>query len=361
MRPARDAYREAGVDIEAGDEVVDRISPHVRRTFRPGVLGDIGGFGGMFAVPAGFREPVLVSGTDGVGTKLLLAQACGRHDGIGIDLVAMCANDVAVCGAEPLFFLDYFATGRLDPAVAERVIAGIAEGCRQAGCALIGGETAEMPGMYGPGHYDLAGFCVGVVERSEIIDGRRVQAGDVLVGIASSGVHSNGYSLVRRLVEGLDLQADHGLPAPLADLLLEPTILYVKDILDWKKRYDIKGIIHITGGGFYGNIPRMIPAGLGAEVLRGSWPVPPLFGWLQARGGLTEEEMYRTFNNGIGLVLILSPGEAARLLGELSHDTSDVKDEVSALKPLRAWKIGQIVPDPENSVRMIDPPVGAGA
>ncbi len=347
VKPERDAYREAGVDIEAGDEVVDRISPHVRSTFRPGVLGDIGGFGGMFAVPPGFREPVLVSGTDGVGTKLLLAQARGAHDGIGIDLVAMCANDVAVCGAEPLFFLDYFATGKLEPAVAERVIAGIAEGCRQAGCALVGGETAEMPGMYGPGHYDLAGFCVGVVEKAAVIDGSRVRAGDALVGIASSGVHSNGYSLVRRLVEGLDLDDHHGLPEPLGEALLRPTKIYVKDILAWKDRYGLRGVVHITGGGFYGNIPRMIPAGLGAAVERGSWPVPPVFGLLQARGGLNEEEMFRTFNNGIGLVLMLAPDQAAALLADLAAEAA------ATGAPIRAWRIGEIVPDASNSVTMI--------
>lgn len=305
-----DAYKEAGVDIEAGDAVVDRITPHVRSTYRAGVMGDIGGFGGLFRMPQNYREPVLVSGTDGVGTKLLLAQALGKHTTIGIDLVAMCANDVAVCGAEPLFFLDYFATGKLSPPEAEAVIAGIAAGCREAGCALIGGETAEMPGMYAPGHYDLAGFCVGVVERDRIIDGARVAPGDVLVGLPASGVHSNGFSLVRKLIAGLDLAETHGLGAPLGDVLLAPTKLYVKTLLSLRENYDIRGAVHITGGGFYGNIPRMLPEGLGAVVDLGSWPVPPVFELLQRLGSLSETEMFQTFNNGIGLVLIVPEAEA---------------------------------------------------
>lgn len=329
----KDAYRDAGVDIEAGDEVVDRITRHVRSTYRPGVIGDIGGFGGMFRMPQGYRDPILVSGTDGVGTKLLLAQRLGYHDGIGIDLVAMCANDVVVCGAEPLFFLDYFATGKLNPSEAERVVAGIAEGCRQAGCALIGGETAEMPGMYAPGHYDLAGFCVGVVERDQILDGSRVQAGDRLVGIASSGLHSNGYSLVRQLLDPLPMERDDwGLGRPLGQLLLEPTRIYVKMILELRQRYDLRGAVHITGGGFTGNIPRMLPEGLGAVIRRGSWTVPPIFSLLQRRGDLGEAEMFRIFNNGIGMVLIVPASQAEALAAEVG------------------WLIGDVVPDTEHGV-----------
>jgi phosphoribosylformylglycinamidine cyclo-ligase len=329
----KDAYRDAGVDIEAGDEVVDRITRHVRSTYRPGVVGDIGGFGGMFRMPQGYREPILVSGTDGVGTKLLLAQRLGRHDHIGIDLVAMCVNDVVVCGAEPLFFLDYFATGKLNPQEAERVVAGIADGCRQAGCALIGGETAEMPGMYAPGHYDLAGFCVGVVERDQIIDGRDVKAGDKLVGMAASGIHSNGFSLVRRLLDPLPMDRDDwGLGRPLGEVLLEPTRIYVKELLALRSHYTLRGAVHITGGGFTGNIPRMLPAGLGARIQRGSWPVPPIFRLLQERGELGEAEMFRTFNNGIGMVLIVPAEEAEALAAEVG------------------WIIGEVIPDPQQEV-----------
>lgn len=315
--PSRDAYREAGVDIEAGDEVVERIKRHVRSTRRPGVLGDIGGFGGLFSLMGRFRDPILVSGTDGVGTKLLLAHATGRHDTIGIDLVAMCANDVAVVGAEPLFFLDYFATGKLDPEEAERVVAGIAEGCRQAGCALIGGETAEMPGMYAPGHYDLAGFCVGAVESDRILDPTSVRPGDALVGLASSGPHSNGYSLLRKLIAGLPLDTDPGgLGAPLADVVMAPTRIYVRQLLDLHGRGLLHGAAHITGGGFTGNIPRMFPQGLGAIVDAGSWPVLPIFDLLRGRGELTDAEMYRTFNNGIGMVLTVRSDHAADIAAE---------------------------------------------
>lgn len=306
-----DPYRDAGVDIEAGDEVVDRIGRHVRSTFRPGVVGDIGGFGGLFSLGARFRDPLLVSGTDGVGTKLLLAQRLGRHDTIGIDLVAMCANDVAVCGAEPLFFLDYFATGKLDPAEAEAVVAGICEGCRQAGCALIGGETAEMPGMYAPRHYDLAGFCVGAVERSELLDGSRIRPGDRLIGVPSTGVHSNGFSLVRRLCDPLPMDADPGgLGAPLGEVLLRPTRIYAKELLAWRSPLDLLGAVHVTGGGFTGNVPRVLPAGLGAVMDAGSWPVLPIFDLLRRLGGLDDPTMYRTFNNGLGMVLVVRPERA---------------------------------------------------
>ncbi|MFN7142876.1 MAG: phosphoribosylformylglycinamidine cyclo-ligase [Myxococcota bacterium] len=307
----KDAYKDAGVDIEAGDEVVDRITRHVRSTYRPGVIGDIGGFGGLFSLMGRYRDPVLVSGTDGVGTKLLLAQRLGKHDTIGVDLVAMCVNDVVVCGAEPLFFLDYFATGKLNPAETEQVVAGIAEGCRQAGCALIGGETAEMPGMYSPGHYDLAGFCVGAVERDAILDGSNIRPGDALVGLPSSGVHSNGYSLVRHLLDALPMDRDDwNLGAPLGEVLLRPTRIYVKQLLDLRTRYELLGMAHITGGGFTGNVPRVLPKGLGARIDKGSWPVPPIFDLLRARGNLGDAEMYRTFNNGIGMVVVVRPDVA---------------------------------------------------
>ncbi len=302
-----DAYRDSGVDIDAGDELVERIKPHARRTMRPEVMGGIGAFGGLFRLGDRFRDPVLVSGTDGVGTKLLVAQRLGRHSTIGIDLVAMCVNDIAVMGAEPLFFLDYYATGKLDVAAAEQVVAGIARACEQSGCALLGGETAEMPGMYGPGHYDLAGFAVGVVERSRILDGSQVQAGDALVGIPSSGLHSNGYSLVRRLLVdggGFDLATDPGgLGRPLADELLEPTRLYPRLLLGAREAWDLHGAAHITGGGLPGNVPRLLPDGLKAVLWRGSWPVPPVFALLQRVGGLSEPEMLRTFNCGLGVVL----------------------------------------------------------
>lgn len=330
--PPRDAYREAGVDIEAGDEVVDRIKKHVRSTRRPGVLGDIGGFGGLFSLMGRYRDPVLVSGTDGVGTKLLLAQKLGRHDTIGIDLVAMCVNDVAVVGAEPLFFLDYFATGKLDPAEAEQVVAGIAAGCRTAGCALIGGETAEMPGMYAPGHYDLAGFCVGAVERDQIVDMAAVRPGMKLVGLPSSGPHSNGYSLVRRLIEGLPLDADPGgLGQPLGDAVIAPTRIYVKELLGLHARGWLRGAAHITGGGFTGNVPRMLPEGLGAVMYAGSWPELPIFRLLRARGGLSDFEMYQTFNNGLGMVIVVAPEHAADVAAELGGHV-----------------VGEVVPDPES-------------
>lgn len=309
-----DAYRDAGVDIEAGDEVVDRIGKHVRSTYRDGVVGDIGGFGGMFQVPARYKEPLLVAGTDGVGTKLLLAQQLQNPHTIGIDLVAMCVNDVAVCGAEPLFFLDYFATGKLDPIEAEAVVAGICEGCRQAGCALIGGETAEMPGMYAPRHYDLAGFCVGVVERSQVMDGRKIVPGDVLVGLPSSGVHSNGYSLVRHLLGGLPMDRDDGrLGAPLGEVLLRPTKIYVRELLALRERFPLKGAVHITGGGFTGNVPRVLPKGVGAVMDKGSWPELPIFGLLRDVGHLSDDEMYRTFNCGLGMVLVVGADIAAEV------------------------------------------------
>jgi phosphoribosylformylglycinamidine cyclo-ligase len=308
----RDAYRDAGVDIDAGDALVERIKPWAARTKRPGVMGGIGAFGSLFALE-GYTDPVLVSGTDGVGTKLLLAHELGRHETIGIDLVAMCVNDIAVMGAEPLFFLDYYATGKLDVDVAEKVVAGIARGCEMSGCALVGGETAEMPGMYGEGHYDLAGFAVGVVERGRILDGSAVAPGDALVGVPSSGLHSNGYSLVRKLVAGLDRQAEHGLGRPLADVLMEPTRLYPRLLLGVRQAWTLKGATHITGGGLPGNVPRMLPDACKAVLWRGSWPVPPIFALLQRLGALGEDELVRTFNCGLGLVLAVPKAEAEPL------------------------------------------------
>jgi phosphoribosylformylglycinamidine cyclo-ligase len=312
-------YRDAGVDIDAGDALVENIKPFAARTRREGVLAGIGGFGALFEVPKRYREPVLVSGTDGVGTKLKLAFTLGRHDTIGIDLVAMSVNDVLVQGAEPLFFLDYYATGRLEVAVATEVVKGIARGCELAGCALIGGETAEMPGMYAPGEYDLAGFCVGVVEKSKIIDGSTVSEGDVILGLASSGLHSNGYSLARRIVDHAapDLDADfHG--RPLADALLAPTRIYVKPVLGLLAALPVKALAHVTGGGLPGNVPRVLPPTLVAEIDGRSWQRAPLFDWLQSAGNVADDEMYRTFNCGIGMVLVVAEADAAAAIDLLA-------------------------------------------
>ncbi len=313
MGDRQDAYAAAGVDIEAADSLVERIKPHAASTRRPGVLGGIGGFGGLFSV-AGYDDPVLVSGTDGVGTKLLVAQRLGRHETIGIDLVAMCVNDIVVTGAEPLFFLDYFATGKLAVDEAEAVVAGIAEGCRQAGCALLGGETAEMPGMYSPGHYDLAGFAVGAVERADILDGSRVAPGHRLIGLPSNGLHSNGYSLVRKLlvdVEGADLDADPGgLGRSLGDELMRPTRIYAKELLALRREIGFDAAAHITGGGLPGNIPRVLPAGVGAVIEHGSWPIPPIFKLLERAGELAWDDLARTFNMGLGMVLAVAPEQA---------------------------------------------------
>ena len=289
-KPSSNSYRDAGVDIDAGDRLVDNIRPLAKRTLREGVLAGIGGFGALFEVPKRYREPVLVSGTDGVGTKLKLAFQLDRHDTIGIDLVAMSVNDILVQGAEPLFFLDYFACGKLDVGTATAVVGGIAKGCELAGCALIGGETAEMPGMYPPGEYDLAGFAVGVVEKSDIIDGRAIAAGDAVLGLASSGVHSNGYSLVRRVVEraGTDLSSDFG-GRTLGDALLEPTRIYVKSLLAAMKSVRLKALAHITGGGLVENVPRVLSQELTAELDGGAWPRPPIFRWLQAHGNVADE------------------------------------------------------------------------
>jgi phosphoribosylformylglycinamidine cyclo-ligase len=312
------SYRDAGVDIDAGDALVERIKPFAKRTMRPEVLAGIGGFGALVELPQRYKEPVLVSGTDGVGTKLKLAFALNRHDTVGIDLVAMSVNDVLVQGAEPLFFLDYFACGKLDVAVAADVIKGIAVGCEQAGCALIGGETAEMPGMYPDGEYDLAGFCVGVVEKSRVIDGRAIAPGDTVLGLASSGAHSNGYSLIRRILDRAqpDLAADfHG--RPLADALLAPTRIYVKPVLALLQEVPVKGLAHITGGGLVENVPRILPDGVRAVLSQRAWPLPPLFGWLQAQGKVADAEMHRVFNCGIGMVLVVAEGDAARAIERL--------------------------------------------
>jgi phosphoribosylformylglycinamidine cyclo-ligase len=332
------SYRDAGVDIDAGNELVERIKPAVRRTLRPEVLTGLGGFGALFRLdPDRWTEPLLVSGTDGVGTKLLLARMLGRHDTIGIDLVAMCVNDILTCGAEPLFFLDYFATGKLELDEAQAVIEGIANGCEQAGCALIGGETAEMPGMYGAGDYDLAGFTVGAVERSELLDGSRIRAGHRVLGLASSGPHSNGYSLIRKVVEvsGADLEqtltgAD-GAPVTLGEALLAPTRIYVKPVLELLRGGGIDGLAHITGGGLTENIVRVLPEGLGLEIDARAWPRPQVFDWLQQQGRIDETEMLRTFNCGVGMVMLAPEQQAAGLL------------QRAAELGLPGWDIGAVV------------------
>ena len=310
-------YRDAGVDIDAGNEVVERIKPLVKRSFRPEVMGGLGGFGALFDLSGKYREPVLVSGTDGVGTKLKLAQQLGRHDTIGIDLVGMCVNDVLVQGAEPLFFLDYFATGKLDVDTTVAVVGGIARGCELAGCALIGGETAEMPDMYPPGEYDLAGFTVGAVEKSQILDGAKVRAGDVLVGIASSGPHSNGYSLVRRIYDRAGRPGDLELGGvKLVDALMAPTALYVKPVLELLRGAHadaIHAMAHITGGGLTENIIRVVPDGLGLDIEASTIVLPPVFDWLQREGAVPREEMWRTFNCGIGFVLVAAADGVAAL------------------------------------------------
>ena len=330
-------YRDAGVDIDAGNEVVERIKPLVRRTLRPEVLGGVGLFGGLFDLSNRYREPVLVSGTDGVGTKLILAKQLDRHDSIGQDLVAMCVNDVLVQGAEPLFFLDYFATGKLDVQTTVDVVAGIAKGCEIAGCALIGGETAEMPDMYPPGEYDLAGFTVGAVEKSKLVDSSKVRAGDVLVGIASSGPHSNGYSLVRKILAraGNPLDLDLG-GVKLADALMEPTRIYVKPVLELLAKHDIHAMAHVTGGALVEKIIRVVPKQYGLEIDTSSWPLPAVFDWLQREGNVAREEMWRTFNCGIGYVLMLAPGDVAAVEADLAR------------LGLAHWRIGQVVPAGEG-------------
>jgi phosphoribosylformylglycinamidine cyclo-ligase len=313
-------YRDAGVDIDAGNALVEKIKPLVKRTMRPEVLAGVGGFGASVRVPLEkYREPVMVSGTDGVGTKLKLAQQLNRHSTIGIDLVAMCVNDVLVQGAEPIFFLDYFATGKLDVDIAAAVVAGIANGCAESGCALVGGETAEMPDMYPPGEYDLAGFCVGLVERSKMIDGSAVREGDVLIGIESSGPHSNGYSLIRKVLARAAADLDQPFGAgTLGDALMAPTRLYVKPILALLAALPVAAMAHITGGGLSENIVRVIPAGLGIRVDSATWPMPAVFDWLQRHGQIEPAEMWRTFNCGIGFVLVVAPTDADRAIASLN-------------------------------------------
>jgi phosphoribosylformylglycinamidine cyclo-ligase len=325
------SYRDAGVDIDAGDALVDRIKPFAKKTLRDGVLGGIGGFGALFEVPKKYREPVLVSGTDGVGTKLKLAFELNKHDTVGQDLVAMSVNDILVQGAEPLFFLDYFACGKLDVDTAARVVKGIAEGCELSGCALIGGETAEMPGMYPDGEYDLAGFAVGAVEKSAIIDGKSIEPGDVVLGLASSGIHSNGFSLVRKIIERAnpDLDADFD-GRSLADALMAPTRIYVKPVLALMAQIKVKGLAHITGGGLVENVPRILQDGLTAELDHRAWPLPPLFQWLQKEGGVADAEMHRVFNCGIGMVLVVSAADAKAAQGLLAGAGETV------------WQIGTI-------------------
>jgi phosphoribosylformylglycinamidine cyclo-ligase len=313
------SYRDAGVDIDAGDALVENIKPFAKRTLRPEVLGGIGGFGALFDISNKYREPVLVSGTDGVGTKLKLAFEMNQHDTVGIDLVAMSVNDILVQGAEPLFFLDYFACGKLDVATATDVVKGIARGCELAGCALIGGETAEMPGMYPAGEYDLAGFAVGAVEKSQIITGLSIQAGDTVLGLASSGAHSNGYSLIRKVLQitGADLSAPfHG--RTLGETVIEPTRIYVKSLLALMRELPVKGMAHITGGGLLENIPRVLPAELTAILDKTRWSMPPLFQWLQEVGNIAPQEMYRTFNCGIGMAVIVAAADAERAMQSLS-------------------------------------------
>ena len=342
-------YAQAGVSIEAGNALVRAIGPLARATRRPGADADLGGFGGIFDLKAaGFTDPLLVAANDGVGTKLKLAIESGRHEGVGVDLVAMCANDLIVQGAEPLFFLDYYASGKLDNAVAERVVASIAEGCKQAGCALIGGETAEMPGMYKDGDYDLAGFSVGAVERGQELTGTGVAAGDVVLGLGSSGVHSNGFSLVRKVAERAGVT--YGDPAPfqdgatLADALLTPTRIYVKSCLAAIRSGGVKALAHITGGGLLENIPRVLPQGLGVELEAGSWPMPPVFSWLKEAGGIASEEMMRTFNCGIGMVVIV----AADKVADLSNQFLETGEQT--------FLIGRVVEsDDDEPVRIIAP------
>lgn len=328
-------YREAGVDIEAGAELVERIKPHAARTRRPGVMAGLGGFGALFELPMDrYKQPVLVSGTDGVGTKLRLAQETGRHDSIGIDLVAMCVNDIVVQGAEPLFFLDYYATGHLDVDIAADVVTGIAEGCEQAGCALIGGETAEMPGMYQGEDYDVAGFAVGIAEKAALIDGSRVTAGDVVLGLEASGPHSNGYSLIRRVLEHSGAGLDAPLPGAdgvsLGEALMAPTRIYVRPLLELLQQFPVHAMAHITGGGLTENIPRVLPDTLGARIDPDSWARPPVFQWLQQAGDIADEEMLRTFNCGIGMVVILP------------EDRVEAASSQLARAGIRSWPIGLI-------------------
>ncbi|SNX27980.1 phosphoribosylformylglycinamidine cyclo-ligase [Polynucleobacter meluiroseus] len=336
------SYRDAGVDIDAGDDLVDRIKPLAKKTMREGVLAGIGGFGALFEVPKRFKEPVLVSGTDGVGTKLRLAFEWNRHDTIGQDLVAMSVNDILVQGAEPLFFLDYFACGKLSVDTAATVISGIARGCELAGCALIGGETAEMPGMYPPGEYDLAGFAVGAVEKSQIINGASIVPGDVVVAIGSSGAHSNGYSLVRKVIERAGAKPSDDLGGrPLGDVVMAPTEIYVKPILKLISQISVKGMAHITGGGLVDNVPRVLPENIQAVLHRDSWEMPELFRWLQMKGGVAYAEMIRVFNCGIGMVVIVAA------------DQAEATAQLLKAEGLSAWTVGEVVERPEGAPQTI--------
>ncbi len=338
------SYKDAGVDIDAGNALVERIKGAVKRTKRPEVMGGLGGFGALCQLPSGYKEPLLVAGTDGVGTKLRLAIDLKRHDTVGIDLVAMCVNDLIVQGAEPLFFLDYYATGKLNVDVAADVVGGIADGCVLSGCSLIGGETAEMPGMYEGDDYDMAGFCVGIVEKSKVIDGTKVKPGDQLIALGSSGPHSNGYSLIRKVIEvsGADLNAEfHG--KPLADHLMAPTQIYVKPVLELLKQIDVHALSHITGGGFWENIPRVLPASTKAVVNENTWQWPAVFDWLQENGNIERHEMYRTFNCGVGMVIVVAE--------------QDLESSLAILKQAgeNAWHIGEIqaASDSEEQVDII--------
>ncbi len=319
------SYKDAGVDIDAGDALVDRIGPIAKRTRRPEVMGGLGGFGALCAIPAKYREPILVSGTDGVGTKLKLAMDLGRHDSIGIDLVAMCVNDLLVCGAEPLFFLDYYATGKLNVETAAAVISGIGKGCELSGCALVGGETAEMPGMYQGEDYDLAGFCVGIVEKTKIIDGKSVGAGDVVLGLAASGPHSNGYSLIRKIIEVSKADLSQKIDGrSLADALMEPTRIYVKPLLKLCASVPVKAMAHITGGGITENLPRVLPARTRAVIDTQSWRRPAVFNWLQEAGGVDAREMLRTFNCGIGMCIVVAAEDAVHAQSLLAAEGETV-------------------------------------
>ncbi len=336
------SYRDAGVDIDAGDALVDRIKPLAKKTMREGVLAGIGGFGALFEVPKRYKEPVLVSGTDGVGTKLRLAFEWNRHETIGQDLVAMSVNDILVQGAEPLFFLDYFACGKLTVDTAATVVGGIAKGCELSGCALIGGETAEMPGMYPPGEYDLAGFAVGAVEKSKIITGATIVPGDVVLAIGSSGAHSNGYSLVRKIIERAGAKPTDDLGGrPLGDVVMAPTEIYVKPLLKLIAEINVKGMAHITGGGLVDNVPRVLPENTQAVLHRDSWQMPELFRWLQMKGGVADAEMVRVFNCGIGMVVIVSP------------DQADTAIQSLASQGLKAWRVGEVVERPKDAPQTI--------
>jgi phosphoribosylformylglycinamidine cyclo-ligase len=336
------SYRDAGVDIDAGDALVDRIKPLAKKTMREGVLAGIGGFGALFELPKHYKEPVLVSGTDGVGTKLRLAFEWNRHDTIGQDLVAMSVNDILVQGAEPLFFLDYFACGKLTVDTAATVVGGIAKGCELSGCALIGGETAEMPGMYPPGEYDLAGFAVGAVEKSKIITGARIVSGDTILAIGSSGAHSNGYSLVRKIIERAGAKPSDDLGGrPLGDVVMAPTEIYVKPLLKLITEIDVKGMAHITGGGLVDNVPRVLPENTQAVLHRDSWQMPELFRWLQMKGGVADAEMVRVFNCGIGMVVIVSPDQADAAIKSLTA------------QGLKAWTVGEVVERPQDAPQTI--------